>query len=343
VRFHADFLIPIRYARAMAPPDEEVPMLFQSIDAGATFALDQRAAETNELTLVVGGGRGCVLRTDAPLAGVWIPLRGRMQVGASGAEAELSAGELRISECEQRVQAVGRANAMWIALLGSRQAWRRALRERLEMPTPEPLLLPASHAADSALRRRAIALARAAQHGDGDTAAIPLIETVLAMQAQLGAAIERCPGRTYANRRQVFLRLQRVRNYLAANCHLDLDNDALARMASYSPWHFIRAFRAAYQETPHAFLVDQRLLRARRLLRTSPLAISEIAMASGFENRCAFSRLFRERFGITAHMLRRQIFPTAADPRRHDDTRTHRAISATRAVIHRQLAEVGFS
>ena len=111
---------------------------------------------------------------------------------------------------------------------------------------------------------------------------------------------------TYAQPRQVFMRLQRVRNYLAANCHLDIDNDSLARMANYSPWHFIRAFRAAYEETPHAFLVRQRLERARRLLRASPLAIAEIALESGFENRSAFSRLFRQRFGTTAGALRRQ-------------------------------------
>jgi AraC family transcriptional regulator len=255
----------------------------------------------------------------------------------------LSSGELRVSECEPAVHAVGRGNAIWFALLGSRQAWRNALIERIDVPTPEPLLLPARYAADIALRRRAIALVRAAALNQTDAAAIPLIESVLAMQARLGAAIGRCPGRTYAHRRQVFLRLQRVRNYLAANCHLDLDNEALARMASYSPWHFIRAFRAAYQETPHAYLVDQRLLRARRLLHSSPLAISEIAMASGFENRCAFSRLFRERFGVTAHALRRQSVVAAAHIQGHDDTGKVRAISATRAAIQRQLSEPLFS
>src|SRR5436305_14633650 len=132
-----------------------------------------------------------------------------------------------------------------------------------------------------------------------------VIESVFALQNELASAIDRCPGRTYAQRRQVFLRLQRVRNYLAANCHLELDNDALARMANYSPWHFIRAFRAAYRQTPHACPVEQRLSRARRLLHTSPLAIAEIALASGFENRCAFSRLFRRHFGTTAGAMRR--------------------------------------
>jgi len=314
-------------------------MLFQSIDDGATFTLDQRAGETDQLIVAVGGGRGCVLRTEVPLAGIWIPLRARVQLSAGGSDAELATGDLRVSECEAGVQAVGRGNALWIALLGGRRAWRGMLRERLDMPVPEPLLLPACHAASRALRRHAIALARAARNR-ADASPIPLLEIVLAMQARLGAAIERCPGRTYAHRRQVFLRLQRVRNYLAANCHLDLDNDALARMASYSPWHFIRAFRAAYQETPHAYLVDQRLLRARRLLHASPLAISEIAVASGFESRCAFSRLFRERFGITAQALRQQGARTQI---RETVSRGHRAIFATPATIQEQLRQPQFS
>jgi AraC family transcriptional regulator len=154
------------------------------------------------------------------------------------------------------------------------------------------------------LRRRAIALARADARDRGDKSEA-LVESIAALQSAFTPAIARCPGRTFAQRRQVFLRLQRVRNYLATNCHLDIDNESLARMASYSPWHFIRAFRAAYQETPHAYLVRMRLERARRLLSQSPLAIAEIALASGFENRCAFSRLFRERFGVTAGAVRR--------------------------------------
>jgi len=318
-------------------------MFYQAITDGATFAFDSHVAQSDQLTVAIGAGRGCVLRADTPVAGIWIPLRGRLQLAAGGVDTDLIAGELRVSECEAGVQAVGRGNALWFALLGSRLAWRQVLRERFDVPTPEPLLLPARYAADIALRRQAIAFARVAARGRAENSSIALIESVLGMQAKLGAAIHRCPGRTYAHRRQVFLRLQRVRNYLAANCHLDLDNEMLARMASYSPWHFIRAFRAAYQETPHAYLVDQRLLRARRLLRTSPLAISEIALASGFENRCAFSRLFRQRFGVTAHALRRQAAAASAAAQTRSADAEHRAISATRAAFHRQLSQPLFS
>jgi AraC family transcriptional regulator len=227
-----------------------------------------------------------------------------LQFDGANADSIVVPGELRVTEPEPRIHAIGRGSAVWMGLIGHAQAWRRVFAGIVEMPVPEPVLLPARHRAVPALRRRAIALARA-EESDRNDKAEALVESIATLQSAFAPAIARCPGRTFAQRRQVFLRLQRVRNYLAANCHLDIDNEALARMASYSPWHFIRAFRAAYQETPHAYLVRMRLERARRLLSASPLAIAEIALASGFENRCAFSRLFRERFGVTAGAVRR--------------------------------------
>ena len=275
---------------------------------GASLELAARSIAVGRepaLAVIHGGGRGCVLRIEGPVAAIWIPLRGRLQLG-SGGDALAYPSETRVTETEPRVHAIGRGNAIWVAVAGTPAAWRNALRGLLGNPVPEPLLLPARHAADRDLRRRSIALARAATGTPTEAPAEALLDRIVALQGQFADAIARCPGRTYAQRRQVFLRLQRVRNYLAANCHLDVDNEALARMASYSPWHFIRAFRAAYEETPHAYLVRQRLERAHRMLRASPLAIAEIALASGFENRCAFSRLFRQRFGVTAGTVRRQ-------------------------------------
>lgn len=253
------------------------------------------------LAVVHGGGRGCSLNVEVPVVGVWIPLRGRLQLGSS--EMLAYPGELRVTEAESNFRAVGRGGAVWVALLGTPQAWRHAL-GRLSGPTASSSLLPARHEADFELRRGAVAMARAEAKGGLEAATERVIDRMLSLQARFAPAIASCPGRTYAQRRQVFLRLQRVRNYLASNCHLDVDNDTLARMASYSPSHFIRAFGAAYGETPHAYLIRQRLEYARRLLRTSPLAISEVALASGFESRCTFSRLFRERYGTTAGAMR---------------------------------------
>jgi AraC family transcriptional regulator len=284
-----------------------MPLVIHHLGHGASLeaaAASWRVGGAPAVAIVRGGGRGCSLRIEGPVLGFWLPLRGRLQLGPA-AEIACGSGELRACETEPRVRAVGRGAAIWLAVLGSPAAWRMTLAGWPGVPI-EPLLLPAVHGADRATRIDALALARCTSHADAEPALDAVLDRVLALQSGFDAAIARCPGRTWAQRRQVFLRLQRVRNYVATHCHLDLDNDALAAMANYSSWHFIRAFRSAYGETPHAYLVRMRLEHARRLLRTSPLAIAEIALASGFENRCAFSRLFRQHFGTTAGALRRQ-------------------------------------
>ena len=259
------------------------------------------------VTAVLGGGRGCQLLADKAASAIWIPLRGRIQIG-NGGESLLGAGEVRVTEADSSVQAIGRGNALWIVLFGRPAAWRQLMLGQIGASVAQAWLFPAKYAADRDLRRRAVALARSIVAGSGVEIAVEnIIERVVAMQSGFNEAIARCPGRTYAQQRQVFVRLQRVRNYLAGNYRVDIENDALARMANYSPSHFSRAFRSVYEETPHSFLIRQRLDLALRLLAGSPLAVHEIAIEAGFDNASAFSRVFRQRFGMTPGTARRQL------------------------------------
>ena len=116
--------------------------------------------------------------------------------------------------------------------------------------------------------------------------------------------IARCPGRRLGQRRGVFLRLQRVCNYMESSNDLDLSIAGFARVANYSPCHFLRTFNAVYGKTPHAVLVDKRLKRALQLVTDTALTITEVAHASGFEDRCAFARSFKRRYGETATAMR---------------------------------------
>ena len=259
------------------------------------------------VTAILGGGRGCQLLADKAASAIWIPLRGRIQIG-NGGDGFLGAGEVRVTEADSNVQAIGRGNALWVVLFGRPAAWRRLMLGQIGASLAQAWLFPATYAADRDLRRRAVALARTIAAGSAVEIAVEnILERVVAMQSGFNEAITRCPGRTYAQQRQVFVRLQRVRNYLAANFRVDIENEALARMANYSPSHFSRAFRSVYEETPHSFLIRQRLDLALRLLAGSPLAVNEIAIEAGFDTPSAFSRVFRQRFGITPGTARRQM------------------------------------
>jgi len=282
-------------------------LLTHRLDHGSslTLAIAPPGKGTDEhLVLVIGGGRGCLLKLDGEAAGIWMPIRGRLHLQSAAGDSTVVPREVLVTEPESRLCASGRGNALWACLVGTPCAWRAALWDSMDFPTDNHMLLPARHVADREFRRKAIALVRLASSSNSHLSASVATDLAVGLQEGFASSISRCPGRTFSQRRLVFVRLQRVRNYIAANCHLDLDDRELAKMANYSQWHFIRLFRDAYQQTPHAFLLIQRLMRARRLLDTSPLAITEIAHASGFENRCAFSRLFHKHFGVTALSIR---------------------------------------
>lgn len=81
----------------------------------------------------------------------------------------------------------------------------------------------------------------------------------------------------------------------------------LADMASWvnlSPYHFARLFRATFGCAPYQYVQEQRLIRARDLLRSEKHKITAIALSCGFNDSSQFSRAFKSRFGITPSAYR---------------------------------------
>ncbi|MBC8100792.1 MAG: helix-turn-helix transcriptional regulator [Armatimonadetes bacterium] len=84
----------------------------------------------------------------------------------------------------------------------------------------------------------------------------------------------------------------------------------LSRAVALSPYYLIRAFKHVYQQTPHQYLVGQRIARAKELLRNSDLSITEICAAVGFESLGSFSTLFRKIAGVSPRAYRISSHPT---------------------------------
>lgn len=78
----------------------------------------------------------------------------------------------------------------------------------------------------------------------------------------------------------------------------DLSVPALARVASFSPYHFHRVFTAVMGETVALFVRRARLERAVQLMRASPgRTLGRVAEEAGFGSASDFSRAFRRHFG----------------------------------------------
>jgi AraC-like DNA-binding protein len=79
----------------------------------------------------------------------------------------------------------------------------------------------------------------------------------------------------------------------------------LAAEAGYSREHFIRAFRAAYGETPGRYCTQRRVERACELLRSVNLSVTEICYLVGFTSLGSFSARFSEVTGMSPTAYRR--------------------------------------
>jgi transcriptional regulator GlxA family with amidase domain len=78
-----------------------------------------------------------------------------------------------------------------------------------------------------------------------------------------------------------------------------LDVAALARAALMSTAHFSRQFRAAYGETPYAYLMTRRIERAKALLRLGDLSVTDVCLAVGCTSLGSFSARFTQLVGET--------------------------------------------
>jgi AraC-like DNA-binding protein len=80
----------------------------------------------------------------------------------------------------------------------------------------------------------------------------------------------------------------------------------MAQVACLSPNHFLRTFKQVFRQTPHQYLIDVRLIKAKQLLTETNRPITDICMAIGFDSLGSFSTLFRRRTGLSPAQYRKQ-------------------------------------
>jgi transcriptional regulator GlxA family with amidase domain len=99
--------------------------------------------------------------------------------------------------------------------------------------------------------------------------------------------------------------------WITENLHLPLSVDYLARHTSMSGRTFARRFRAETGTTPHAWITNQRVLLAERLLETTDRSIDQIADAVGFGNAATLRLHFARARSVSPQQYRRTFCPVA--------------------------------
>jgi AraC family transcriptional regulator len=98
--------------------------------------------------------------------------------------------------------------------------------------------------------------------------------------------------------------LGRVLEYVARHLDTPLSLERLAAVAGMDLFRFARAFKQSTGSSPHRYLLEARIVRAKELLRDRALPITEIALQTGFATPSHFSVTFRRITGVTPRAFR---------------------------------------
>lgn len=108
-------------------------------------------------------------------------------------------------------------------------------------------------------------------------------------------------------------RIIRVLIYVERHLDQPLGLEDLARASAFSPYHFHRIFRAFVGEPLYAYIKRLRLEKAALNVRSTQQAITDVSFQAGYETPAAFSKAFRERFGVTPSGFRQNNWKKAAE------------------------------
>jgi AraC family transcriptional regulator len=99
--------------------------------------------------------------------------------------------------------------------------------------------------------------------------------------------------------------LNQVLDYVDATLAEDIKLADLAKLLGMSPFHFGRMFKQSIGISPHQYVIQQRVERAKRLLKQTDQAIIDIALECGFNSHSHLSKQFRQVTGVTPKEFRR--------------------------------------
>jgi len=101
-------------------------------------------------------------------------------------------------------------------------------------------------------------------------------------------------------------RLRLLDEFIDAGLEGPLSVRSMAQLVGLSEGFFIRAFKQAVGRSPHSYLIDRRLARARNLLRNPAQHLPDIALACGFASQAHMATAFRQRLGLSPSDMRKR-------------------------------------
>jgi AraC family transcriptional regulator len=89
-------------------------------------------------------------------------------------------------------------------------------------------------------------------------------------------------------------KLKQILEYINANLDCDIKLVDLAELVGMSQYYFCHLFKLSMGIAPYQYVIQQRVERAKQLLKCRDVTISDVALVCGFANQSHFSKHFRK-------------------------------------------------
>jgi AraC family transcriptional regulator len=175
--------------------------------------------------------------------------------------------------------------------------------EGLESDTDRIELIEQRRSTDPTLHHIAMALREGVRSGAAlDRMYGEALSTALAVHLlrEYSAAVL-APKRQYGGLTRQ--KLVRAVEYIQDQLEADLTVSGIAQAAGMSPYHFSRLFKESTGQSPHQYVVEARVRKAKQLLTTGKFTISEAAYHVGFVDQSHLTRHFKRVFGLPPKRL----------------------------------------
>ena len=105
----------------------------------------------------------------------------------------------------------------------------------------------------------------------------------------------------------IYQRIVSAKVFIDENYQEQINLDDVSEQAFFSRFHFHRLFTRIYRRTPHQYITQKRLDKAKELLKENK-AVTDVCNEVGFESIGSFSVLFKKEIGFAPQYYRNMAY-----------------------------------
>ena len=198
----------------------------------------------------------------------------------------------------------GNPEILQIYLRGS--IYQSAVSELFDCDGAHAELVPRFAILDPMLEQLALAITVALRDGTvGDELYVDTLAQMMAVHLARSHSAQSRPVRTPPLPTMSGWRMRRLSEYIEEHLDGNLTLEAMAAQVELSPVYLARAFKAAFGQSPHRYVLRRRIDRAKELLRSTDISVVDVALSAGFSSQSHLSYWFQRYLGVTPAAYRK--------------------------------------